>query len=108
MNTTNNNNGGGSDFRSTAYYNNIIYSLVGHVIEKLAATGAWEDVMSEMVFAPLNMTETCFYHDCSEPEEEMAQHYIHYPDVDGKMLSLVFDHSLIRYVRSFFSAKITV
>ena len=64
------------NFRSQALYNNVVYSVAGHVVEQLGAGGSWESLLRELVLDPLNMTETSFYHARDDPDK-FAQPYVH-------------------------------
>ena len=64
------------NFRSKALYNNVVYSVAGHVVEQLGAGGSWELLLRELVLDPLNMTETSFYHARDHPDK-FAQPYVH-------------------------------
>lgn len=95
------------EFRSESHYNNVIYSLVGHVIERLAENGyrvTWEQLMEELVLDRLNMTETSFYHD-RRHVELFAKHYVHHR-VDNKTESVLFDHRLLRPVQFIYLFKL--
>jgi CubicO group peptidase (beta-lactamase class C family) len=84
-------------FRSDAYYNNIIYSLVGHVIERLADSRSavtWERLIIDMLIKRLNMMETSFYHDRDDPDQFAAQ-YVH-NIMYNNTRSVLFNHSLLR------------
>lgn len=67
-----------SKFRSQSFYNNVIYSLAGHVIEQLGAGRSWESLLRELVLDPLNMTQTSFY-DAPDHPDRFARPYLH-PD----------------------------
>ena len=64
------------NFRSRASYNNIVYSVAGHVIEQLGAGRSWESLLRELVLDPLNMTQTSFYHERDDPDR-FARPYLH-------------------------------
>jgi hypothetical protein len=56
-----------TNFRSQSVYNNVVYSLAGHVIETLGGGDqSWETLMRDRLLGPLNMTGTTFYHDRDE------------------------------------------
>jgi len=68
------------NFRSRAVYNNVIYSLAGHVIEHLGGGRSWESLLHQLVLDPLNMTQTSFYDALlGDTTERFAQPYLH-PD----------------------------
>jgi len=65
-----------TNFRSESFYNNVIYSLAGHVIERLGGGRSWESLLRELVLDPLNMTQTWFY-DAPDNPDRLAQAYLH-------------------------------
>jgi len=86
-----------SEFRSAAHYNNVIYSLIGHVIERLGGSSTevtWEQLIVKLVLSRLNMTETSFYHERDQPEQFSKQYFHQY--ADNKTTSHLFNHLLIR------------
>ena len=64
------------NFRSRAIYNNVVYSVAGHVVEQLGAGRSWESLLRELVLDPLNMTQTSFYH-ARDDREMFARPYLH-------------------------------
>jgi len=67
-----------SNFRSQSFYNNVVYSLIGHVIEHLGAGRSWESLLRELVLDPFDMTQTSFY-DAPDNPDKFARPYLH-PD----------------------------
>jgi len=65
-----------ANFRSQSHYNNVIYSLAGHVIERLGGGRSWESLLRELVLDPLNMTHSWFY-DSPDNPDRLAQPYLH-------------------------------
>lgn len=64
-------------FRSAFQYSNLIYILVGAVIEQLTGQ-SWEAFVRRRIFIPLGMTETCFE---TDPFEDQFTDYVQ--DGDG-------------------------
>ena len=65
-----------SKFRSRSSYNNVVYSLAGHVVERLGAGRSWESLLRELVLDPLDMTQTSFY-DSRDVPTRFARPYVH-------------------------------
>ncbi len=45
-------------FRSVSQYNNTVYSLIGHIAERVSGQ-SWEALVSNRLLEPLGMTRTC-------------------------------------------------
>lgn len=45
-------------FRSATQYSNVIYSLLGHIAERLTGR-TWEELVRELIFEPLGMKRSC-------------------------------------------------
>jgi len=67
-----------SNFRSESVYNNVVYSLAGHVIERLGGGRSWESLLRDLILDPLSMTQTSFY-DARDHPDRFARPYLH-PD----------------------------
>jgi len=65
-----------ANFRSQSLYNNVIYSLAGHVVEQLAGGKRWEHMLRRLILDPLNMTQTSFY-DARDDPDRFARPYLH-------------------------------
>ena len=45
-------------FRSTTQYSNVIYSLLGHIAERITGQ-TWEELVQKRIFEPLGMERSC-------------------------------------------------
>ncbi|XP_066267018.1 gigasin-6-like [Branchiostoma lanceolatum] len=68
-------------FRTAFYYNNVLYSLAGHVAERLAGK-TFEQLLRERIFLPLGMNDTTFVADAFEEGNfsNFAQNYVTYSE----------------------------
>ena len=64
--------------RTEFIYNNYMYGLAGYIAE-LMADDNWQDIVSEMIFKPLNMTDSTFVNRININSEDlkMAKPYVH-------------------------------
>jgi len=68
-----------SQFRARSTYNNVVYSLAGHVAGRLGGGRSWESLLRELVLDPLNMTQTSFF-DARDVPLRFARNYVHRRD----------------------------
>ena len=74
------------NFRDSIFYNNQLYDLMAYVTEVISGEN-WEDLMTEKLFKPANMSSTTFYHTMDLSNDDMARPY--YPkEVGGPMIRL--------------------
>ncbi|XP_019626516.1 PREDICTED: uncharacterized protein LOC109471609 [Branchiostoma belcheri] len=66
-------------FRTVWHYNNDLYTLAGHVAEKLTGK-SWEALLRERVLGPLGMDDTVYLEDVLDDESfsNLAQTYLTY------------------------------
>jgi len=67
-----------SNFRSRSFYNNVIYSLAGHVVERLGAGRSWESLVRELILDRLDMTQTSFYDARDQPDQFARPYLVHH------------------------------
>ncbi|GFR73070.1 penicillin-binding protein 4-like isoform X1 [Elysia marginata] len=48
-------------FRDKFSYNNYMYTIAAHVIEKMSRDKTWEELVRDQLLIPLNMTDTGFF-----------------------------------------------
>jgi len=65
-----------SKFRDRSTYNNVVYSLAGHVVSGLGGGRSWESLLRQLVLDPLDMTQTSFY-DARDVPTRFARPYVH-------------------------------
>ncbi|XP_064608798.1 uncharacterized protein LOC135472974 [Liolophura sinensis] len=70
------------EFRSTFYYNNIVYGLLTYITEVLGGD-TWENLMSRELYEPLGMSRTTFAHALEPNETGVAVGY--QSDRDGQL-----------------------
>ena len=70
------------------FYNNQLYDLMGYVTEVISGEN-WEDLMTERIFKPANMSSTTFLHTIDLEDENLARPY--YPEEEGGPLFRVND-----------------
>ena len=63
------------EWREGPHYNNLLYGLVAYVAEKLEGGTLWEDLATENIFVPLDMSQTMFVHTSVDRWDEFAKAY---------------------------------
>lgn len=63
-----------SEFRSKAEYNNVMYSLVGHLAEKLEGKD-YRELLAKQLLHPLSMRHTTFQGHIGRHESNLASQY---------------------------------
>ena len=56
------------------FYNNQLYDLMGYVTEVISGEN-WEDLMTERIFKPANMSSTTFIHKVDLTNPDLARPY---------------------------------
>jgi CubicO group peptidase (beta-lactamase class C family) len=59
------------DFRTVYQYSNLLYMLVGYLVEQVSGR-TWEQFVRERIFAPLGMNESGFGTDDAPPSDDFA------------------------------------
>ena len=62
------------NFRDSAVYNNQLYDLMAYVTEVISGEN-WEDLMTERIFKPANMSSTTFIHTMDLSNSDLARPY---------------------------------
>lgn len=61
--------------REKFQFNNMMFSLIGHVIEKVTGK-TWEEVVISRIMAPLGMTHSCFFIEESQKSNNFSLPYV--------------------------------
>ena len=67
-------------FRNKFLYNNYMYTVAAHVIERMSRDKTWEDLVRETLLEPLNMTGTGFFMEPDSKSYKKDGTGVHIPD----------------------------
>jgi len=64
------------DLRSNFLYNNGLYELAGHVVERVSGYSNWGDFQNDHIFEPLGMERTTAFRDVHKTDKNIAKPYM--------------------------------
>jgi len=64
------------DLRSSFLYNNGLFELAGHIVERLSGYSNWGDFQHDHIFAPLGMARTTAFRDADDTDDNFAKPYM--------------------------------